>query len=153
MKDLTMGPKVGDTWRRTVRHSSDETYNFACISRDDAQNKWFIWHDSSSGEAFVISKDDFFADRENWQQVFEVWTLAEHDMCDSVNGGDLMGTVAADSWEDACRKVFGDRNDNYWKPERPTYFWGNILQRSRAEALKHISDKHPMKRHQTEQSA
>lgn len=66
---LTMGPKPGETWRRKVRHSSDETYNFACMARDDEQNKWFVWHDSLTGEAFVISKDDFFADRNNWEQV------------------------------------------------------------------------------------
>ena len=66
---LTTGPKPGQTWRRKVRHESDDEFNFACMARDDCENKWFVWHRSCSGEAFVILKDDFFADRHNWEQV------------------------------------------------------------------------------------
>ena len=65
---LTNGPKLGETWRRKIQHSSDETYNFACQARDDRQDKWFVWHIQLTGEAFVISKDDFFADRNNWER-------------------------------------------------------------------------------------
>ena len=87
------------------------------------------------------------------QQVYEVWTLAEHDMCDSVNGGILMGTVTAESWEAACRAVFGDRNDNYWKPERPTEFWGQPLQRNRKDAFQYIKSDHSAARQAREQLA
>ena len=66
---LMTEPKPGETWRQKVQHSSDESYNFACVARDDEQNKWFVWHDSGTGEAFVISKRDFFADRDNWEKV------------------------------------------------------------------------------------
>lgn len=67
--ELATGPKIGETWRRKTRHESDSTFNFACAARDDFENKWFVWHDSVTGDAFVIEKDDFFADRENWERV------------------------------------------------------------------------------------
>jgi len=68
-KPLMTEPKPGETWRRKVQHSSDESYNFACVAHDDEQTKWFVWHASNSGRAFVISKDDFFDDRNNWEKV------------------------------------------------------------------------------------
>ena len=67
---LTMiGPKPGETWLRKVQHSGDEKFNFACEARDDEDDVWFVWHRTLDGIAFVILKGDFFADRNNWEQI------------------------------------------------------------------------------------
>jgi len=61
---LMSGPKPGETWRHKGQYSRDMYYNFACVARDYEQTKWFVWHDSGIGEAFVISKND-----NNWEKV------------------------------------------------------------------------------------
>ena len=64
---LTTGPKPGEVWNRKIAGSSDEQYSFACVASDDDWNSWLVWHRTFDGEAFVISKEDFFEDRENWE--------------------------------------------------------------------------------------
>lgn len=68
-EELMTGLNPGDIWRRHVQHGSDEDFKLSYISRDDEQNKWFVFHRCDDGSAFVISKNDFFADRENWKRV------------------------------------------------------------------------------------
>jgi hypothetical protein len=70
--------------------------------------------------------------------IYQVWMRAEHDMCDSINGGHLFGVVEAESWEEACIAVM-DPTDSYWKASDPTCYWGVDLCKSWEEALKYIS--------------
>ena len=68
-KLLQTGPKPGETWKRKGHHESDSMFNFACVARDDFQDKWFVLHRTGSGDAFVISMDDFYSDRHSLEQV------------------------------------------------------------------------------------
>lgn len=63
----TTGPKVGEVWKR-LGCGQFSIGRFAGIGRDYEQTKFFIFNRLFDGEAFIITKDDFFAERKRWQR-------------------------------------------------------------------------------------
>jgi len=88
---------------------------------------------------------------------YEVWMAAEHDMCDSVNGGIKFGEAFANTFEEACAIVMTNLNnkrvaegkgpDPYWKPEDPSRYWGRRLCQNETDAYRRISVTHPSHPH------